>query len=106
MRKPCRRTTQKQINNLNSDQEDSQHFCLDKLKPEKTTRLNLFEIKMFPNSLRKIDYQEDDDKMEDGEHLITMMPKDGHDDEEARRMYEELGLVFVSYESGMGELLN
>ena len=47
-----------------------------------------------------------DDKMEDGEHLITMMPKDGHDDEEARRMYEELGLVFVSYESGMGELLN
>ena len=47
-----------------------------------------------------------DDKMEDGEHLITMMPKDGHDDDEARRMYEELGLVFVSYESGMGELLN
>ncbi|KAK1733407.1 hypothetical protein QTG54_015966 [Skeletonema marinoi] len=49
-----------------------------------------------------------DDKMEDGEHLITMMPKDGHDDEEARRMYEELGLVFVSYESGMAlhEYLN
>jgi len=49
-----------------------------------------------------------DDKMEDGEHLITMMPKDGHDDDEARRMYEELGLVFVSYESGMAlhEYLN
>eukprot|EP00984_Skeletonema_dohrnii_P006334 scaffold2262_cov107-Skeletonema_dohrnii-CCMP3373.AAC.13 len=49
-----------------------------------------------------------DDKMEDGEHLITMMPKDGHDEEEARRMYEELGLVFVSYESGMAlhEYLN
>ena len=31
----------------------------------KTTRLNLFEIKMFPNNLRKIDYQEDDDQMED-----------------------------------------
>eukprot|EP00985_Skeletonema_marinoi_P014801 scaffold7538_cov235-Skeletonema_marinoi.AAC.2 len=36
-----------------------------------------------------------DDKMEDGEHLITMMPKDGHDDEEARRMYEELGLLIL-----------
>jgi hypothetical protein len=42
------------------------------------------------------------DNMEDGEHLITMMPKDGHD--EARNdLYPELGLVFVSYESGMGE---
>ena len=43
-----------------------------------------------------------DDKMEDGEHLITMMPKDaGHD---GGNLYDELGLVFVSYESGMGEL--
>ena len=41
-----------------------------------------------------------DDKMEDGEHLITMLPKEGHD----RNLYDELGLVFVSYESGMGEL--
>lgn len=42
------------------------------------------------------------DKMEDGERLITMMPKDGHD--EARiDLYADLGLVFVSYESGMGE---
>ena len=41
-----------------------------------------------------------DDKMEDGEHLITMLPKEGHD----RNLYNELGLVFVSYESGMGEL--
>lgn len=40
-----------------------------------------------------------DDKMEDGEHLITMLPKEGHD----RNLYNELGLVFVSYESGMGE---
>ena len=45
-----------------------------------------------------------DDKMEDGEHLITMMPRDGQQQDEARRdLYEELGLVFVSYESGMGE---
>lgn len=43
-----------------------------------------------------------DDKMEDGEHLITMMPKDGHDG----NLYNELGLVFVSYESGMGELFH
>ncbi|KAL7493607.1 hypothetical protein ACHAWT_003222 [Skeletonema menzelii] len=45
-----------------------------------------------------------DDKMEDGEHLITMMPKDGHDG----NLYSELGLVFVSYESGMAlhEYLN
>ncbi len=46
-----------------------------------------------------------DDKMEDGEHLITMMP--ARDEDEGRRdLYEELGLVFVSYESGMGELRN
>ena len=42
-----------------------------------------------------------DDKMEDGEHLITMLPKEGHDN---KNLYNELGLVFVSYESGMGEL--
>lgn len=46
-----------------------------------------------------------DDKMEDGEHLITMMP--ARDEDEGRRdLYQELGLVFVSYESGMGELKN
>ena len=47
-----------------------------------------------------------DDEMEDGEHLITMMPREGGGGgggEEERELYEELGLVFVSYESGMGE---
>lgn len=42
-----------------------------------------------------------DDKMEDGEHLITMRP--ARDEDEGKQLYEELGLVFVSYESGMGE---
>jgi len=52
-----------------------------------------------------------DDKMEDGEHLITMMPESSNDEEnnnEGRDLYEELGLVFVSYQSGMAlhEYLN
>jgi len=47
-----------------------------------------------------------DDKMEDGEHLITMRP--ARDEDEGKQLYEELGLVFVSYESGMAlhEYLN
>ena len=39
------------------------------------------------------------DQLEDGEHLITMMPEGRNDD----NLYDELGLVFVSYESGMGK---
>ena len=39
------------------------------------------------------------DQLEDGEHLITMMPQGRNDD----NLYDELGLVFVSYESGMGK---
>ncbi|KAL7456623.1 hypothetical protein ACHAWC_010902, partial [Mediolabrus comicus] len=50
------------------------------------------------------------DQLEDGEHLITMMPskdKDGRSDGGAD-LYDQLGLVFVSYESGMAlhEYLN
>jgi hypothetical protein len=47
------------------------------------------------------------DQLEDGEHLITMMPskdKDGRSDGGAD-LYDELGLVFVSYESGMGKTI-
>lgn len=41
------------------------------------------------------------DQLEDGEHLITMMPSTkGRNDD---NLYDELGLVFVSYESGMGK---
>ena len=40
------------------------------------------------------------DQLEDGEHLITMMPTKGRNDD---NLYDELGLVFVSYESGMGK---
>src|SRR6056300_790900 len=42
------------------------------------------------------------DQLEDGEHLITMMPKD-KDGRDGADLYDELGLVFVSYESGMGK---
>jgi hypothetical protein len=46
------------------------------------------------------------DNMEDGEHLITMMPSSSNNKDDARNddyLYPELGLAFVSYESGMGE---
>ena len=40
----------------------------------------------------------------DGNHLITMMPKDNIDDTGEHRQHElwkDVGLVFVSYESGV-----
>jgi hypothetical protein len=43
------------------------------------------------------------DQLEDGEHLITMMPTKDKDGRDGADLYDELGLVFVSYESGMGK---
>ena len=49
----------------------------------------------------------------DGNHLITMMPskdEDGDDENNGGRkgheLWKDMGLVFVSYESGVGEFIS
>ena len=47
-----------------------------------------------------------DDQPRDGDHLITMMPRDDTDTEggghRGHELWKGVGLVFVSYESGVG----
>ena len=48
-----------------------------------------------------------DNEERNGNHLITMMPKDDIDGNGEHRkgheLWKDVGLVFVSYESGVGE---
>ena len=47
-----------------------------------------------------------DDDIDNGSHLITMMPKSNGNGVETKKghdLWKDIGLVFVSYESGISE---